>query len=79
MGTDAKVIDLARARLARQCDEALAVARAPIPAIVFGSVELVGDRVVLQADCRLTPDAAERLAVELYRLAGLTREEAERG
>ncbi len=48
------------------------------PPIVFGSVELEDDRIRLRADARLTAHAAETLAHELYRLAGLLRE-AERG
>lgn len=44
------------------------------PPIVFGSVELDGDRVRLLADCRLTASSAELLAHELYRLAGMLRE-----
>jgi len=48
------------------------------PPIVFGSIELNGDRILLRADTRLTAHAAETLAHELYRLAGLLRE-AERG
>jgi hypothetical protein len=50
------------------------VAISKAPPIVFGSVELDGDRIRLMADTRLTADAAELLAHELYRLAGLLRE-----
>jgi hypothetical protein len=94
----APVIDLARARLLRQCDEALNLTRQPLdispveiydaglagpnglPASPrFGSAYVFRGRVVVHCVADMTPDAAERLAHELYRLAGLAREEAERG
>lgn len=63
----AQVIDLEVARAAR------------MPAIVFGSVEIEDDRIRLRADTRLTAHAAETLARELYRLAGILREGGEHG
>ncbi len=44
------------------------------PPIVYGSVELDGDRIRLIADTRLTEYAAERLAGELWRLAQMLRD-----
>ncbi len=44
------------------------------PPIVYGSIELDGDRIRLIADTRLTEFAAERLAGELWRLAQMLRE-----
>lgn len=64
-GESCPVIDLEEARWERMAKH---------PPIVFGSVELDGDRVRLLADTRLTANAAETLARELYRLAGLLRE-----
>lgn len=58
----AQVIDLELARSAR------------LAPVAFGSVAIEGDRVRLQADTRLTASAAEAMARELYRLAGLLRE-----
>ena len=62
---DATIIDLEDARWARM---------SKAPPIVFGSLELDGDRIRLRADQRLTASAAETLARELYRLAGMLRD-----
>lgn len=55
------VIDLEAARVAR------------LPENRFAELGIDGDRIRVLADCRLTVDAAEAFARELYILAGKVR------
>lgn len=70
----ADVIDLGRARLRRHLAEALELKRLPLASeAVFGTVELVDGHVRVNIQGDYTPAAAEALARELYRIAGVAR------
>jgi len=73
----ADVISLDQARLRRHCDEALELARRPLATeAVFGTIAIVDGHVRVNIQGDYTPAAAEILARELYRLAGMLREGA---
>ncbi|TAL41977.1 MAG: hypothetical protein EPN91_09405 [Salinibacterium sp.] len=79
MADGAKIFDLSRARLARQCDEAVGRAYAAVLGQRSASARVEGDRVVVHCVARLTPDAAETLARALYCFAAEAREAERNG